>query len=331
MMRRTTTILIGLSILTGACTSGSSTTQPPTTIPGLETLAQTPDSAQTEANSDRSDEVPTLAARTGASRLVVTDEAHAYLWAGGAATVIPSNESAWVWADSAFVYWSTSVANDDGSYATQTTARTFEGDMVCELDEHVTHVTERSDGSYVAGVEREIPDEDYEVGAARPRFAVDCLTGEEQAVEPVRFVGGEAEVRSIIHVGERTFTALSDAEGNADVLNEDGDSVNGSDYAGFHAFTADGSRVAYGDMSRGLHISSSVVSRTTSSPELLWVAELELPFLYLGFVGNDVAASQPAEVVGIELRGTQSVVVIDGDSGAIRDTIPTTLNIVHIS
>ncbi|MEZ5375384.1 MAG: hypothetical protein R2733_02665 [Acidimicrobiales bacterium] len=273
-----------------------------------------------------------LAEAIAARRLVAQVDDQIHLWADGQLTVIDSDDEEWVWSDGQFVYWSSTTTTDDGEYETRTVVTAFDGETVCELAEPVHHVAVRSDGGFVAAVERDLgewPTDDDPIGY--PAFAVDCATGAEQPIEPLSFVGGEAETTSVIRVGDRSFTALGDAEGNADILNEDGVSINGDDYAGYHSFSADGSLVVYGEMSSGIHVSNEIVCRDTSSGEELWRTTLELPFGYLGFVGDQVIAEQPIEFAGTEWLGTAAVVIIDARSGRAQTSFPTTLKVLHAS
>ncbi|MEZ5378327.1 MAG: hypothetical protein R2733_17620 [Acidimicrobiales bacterium] len=309
-------------------TATPSTSQTATTATSLSTTSSTlPPSTR-----DRRSDVADLAQAIDARRLVTQVDDQIHLSADGQVTVIDSDNDAWVWSDGQFVYWSTATDTGDGGYESRTVARAFDGETVCQLPEPIHHVTERSTGGYVAAVERDLdegPADDALVGY--PAFAVDCATGDEQPIEPLRFVGGETGTTSVIRVGGRTFTALGDAEGNADVANEDGISINGDDYAGYHAFNADGSLVVYGEMSEGVHVSDEIVCRDTVTGDELWRTMLELPFGYLGFIGDQVIAEQPVEFAGTEWAGTASVVIIDARSGQTQASIATTLKVLHAS
>lgn len=344
-MRLLNLTLASLAILGAACTGSESdgaapldstteatpvlTSTTASTVAGDSTSAPEPVSPESTAPTanDRSSEVLALAVELGVSRLVVSTDEHQYLWSDGALAIRNVDDMAWLWADDAFAYWYTSTEDPVGVYNTSTIVRDYAGEVVCDLDDFVHHVTQRADGSYVAGVERRTE----EFVDAHPMFAIDCSTKAEQPIAPINFRDGETETRSILRVGGRTFEVHGDAEGNANVLSEDAVSINGDDYAGYHVFNADGSQVAYGDMRQAIHVSWIIISRDTTSGKQLWRTELELPFNYLGFAGNDTVASQPSEFDPGAEPDTASVLVLDGATGQILKTIDTTLDIIYTS
>ncbi len=104
-----------------------------------------------------------------------------------------------------------------------------------------------SDGSYVHRVTRE-PIED---GPDATMSSAATFDGTVVCNAPGEIRRREGGWRSLVTVGDRTFEEIGDAEGNADVVNEDGVSVNGDDDAGSHEFSPDGSSVVYGDYGTG--------------------------------------------------------------------------------
>ena len=164
----------------------------------------------------------------------------------------------------------------------------------------------------IAGISEEI---------AVPNYAVDCDTGSIEPIEPVSW-RWEVGTRRIERIGDRTFTHNYDAEGNGDVTNEAGISINGDDYAGYHEFSADGSRVVYGDMTDRIHVTTILRSRDTTTGELLWSAELDQPVGLTYWYGDRVVALAPAD--GVPGLAYEAVIVLDAATGEVIETVPTT-------
>ncbi|MGH1492341.1 MAG: hypothetical protein ACRBK7_23625 [Acidimicrobiales bacterium] len=257
----------------------------------------------TEADSGASDgdavgvsdtaEVARFAEETQATVVLAQrDENTAMVWHDGSVVDIPAPDNALVWSDGDFIY--RALIEQDGVVDLGLIYRAFtlDGEPVCESSDRIYHATRRSDGSFVMAVEpAEVREEPWDgIGEyAVPLDAVDCASGSRQPIEPVLVYSGEGEIRFTVRRTGRTFTGFGDAEGNADIENEQGISINGEDYAGYHTFNRDASIVAYGDMSiNGPHYSPIVVGRDTVSGEQLWRSEFEIDFSELYFVGDRV-------------------------------------------
>lgn len=319
---------------TTSSVSTSTTTAPDRTeeagaIESSTTSTTNPAVADLEDPVDRTAEVLALAEQIAASHLIVRDDHAIYARSGEQQMTFAADEFSGAWGDENFVYIHTWTPDDaDGKPgAVHSTARSYDGTVVCKLDEPIHHVTEWPIGTFVAGVQRE-PEWNDENARSYPMFAIDCVTGVEQSIAPQIVREGEAEWFEQVIVGARMFDVHFDAEGNADVLNESGTSINGDDYAGYHVFSQDGSQVIYGDMRNFIHVSTTIISRDTTTAEELWRAETEVPFYYLGFSGENVIASTPAEFDPSFESGTASVVVIDRGSGDVLDEIETTLDLI---
>ena len=232
----------------------------------------------------------------------------------GSAETVPVPITEWAWSDGDFVYetfgWPDPVSR----------AYDLAGSLVCEAEGRVLHVTRRQDGGYVMASESVIDwsDQVLEFPQPVPLDAVDCETGERQPIEPLSFLDTEIGSRFIERIGGREFRGEYDAEGNADIVNEQGISVNGDDYAGYHAFAADGSLVAYGDMGLGAgpHVSTTIRMRDTTTGTLLWSAELPRPFASLHVVDAGVLATLVrSDPIGTGDWTTDAVLVLDRDDG----------------
>lgn len=242
------------------------------------------------------------------------DDETAVIWSDGRSVEVKVSARTGLWSDGRFVYRSTGDQDSFGAAVHRP-----DGTVVCQVEGLIHHLTERADGTFVAAVEGDVPDDWDGAGEyAIPMDAVDCRTGERQAIEPVTIYGGDGEVRYVDRQADRVFTGYGDAEGNADVDNERGISINGDDYAGYHTFNADASVVMYGDMTvSGPHLSPVVVARDTNTGEQLWRAEFDIPFRTLWFIGERPAIGfvddEPAR---IEFRdGIDRLVLLDPATG----------------
>ena len=93
------------------------------------------------------------------------------------------------------------------------------------------------------------------------------------------------------------------------MTNEAGISINGDDYAGYHDFNADGSRVVYGDMTDLIHVTTMLRSRDTTTGELLWSTELDRPVGPTHWYGDRIVALAPAD--GVPGGDHEAVIVLD--------------------
>ncbi len=133
-------------------------------------------------------------------------------------------------------------------------------------------------------------------------------------------------------VADRTFEEVGDAEGKANVTNEDGVSVNGDDDGGLHRFSPDGSAVVYGDYGTGggPHFTRVIGLRNTVTGRVQWSAEVDRPFNFLAHTGDRVLVGQPREEHGFEPSGsTESVVVLDACTGEETAKVPVTTRILY--
>lgn len=242
-------------------------------------------------------------------------------------------DDAYVWSDGSFVYWETSEADESGQYKTASGAADLSGTVVCETAGSIYLVRHLPDGTYVASVERD--DEASPAGAEYPvpNYAVACLTDTAEPIEP-RTYRGEGTSRSTVRLAGQTFTFRYDAEGNADVLNEAGVSINGDDYAGFHTFSPDVSTVVYGDygVSFSPHVTSTIRVRDTATGTLRWSAELPRVFASLDFAADRVIVGLPPEAGEYEPWSAGELLAIyDASTGQRLTDLPTSIEVIHLS
>lgn len=274
------------------------------------------------------DAVSAVAARAGASVAVgVVPGVGVVRWADGEVAEVPVPDDSWT--DGTYFYrW-----EDVEATPARTSASLADGTTVCEVDGRIQWVRERNDGTYVATVLRD-DEVDFEGDAEWPipTYAVDCATGESTPIETISWQR-EGGSRTTETVAGRTFEVDGDAEGNADVFNEDGVSVNGEDYAGLHAFAPDASVVVYGDygVSHSPHITTTIRARDTIDGTLLWSAELDRPFGSLDVTDDTVVVSQPPERHRHEpWWAVESVWVFDRATGERRHEIPTPVQLLYV-
>ena len=198
-----------------------------------------------------------LADAIGASTLIARAPGRVSVFADGATTDVAMPD-VYVRSDGEFLWWT------DG---TSSTAATLDGMVVCEVEGDLHRIRAEADGGFVASVEQRFSDVAFEQGEPIPNEAVDCETGERQPIEPISW-NVEGGSRFVQRVGARTFNGEGDAEGNADIANESGISINGNDYAGYHTFDDDASRVAYlvMDAIATPHLSPLLRARATRPP-----------------------------------------------------------------
>jgi outer membrane protein assembly factor BamB len=271
--------------------------------------------------------VATLAEEIGAATLITREPGTITVFTDGATTEVATPEDAYAQSDGNFLWWTTYADRPDGAITSHSTAATLDGTIVCEADGEIHRIRQEADGGHVASVERrdEVAGNAEEI--AVPNFAVDCETGERQPIETVSWMR-EAGSRFVQRVGDRTFTGVGDAEGNADMTNEDGISINGDDYAGYHAFSADGSRVAYGDMTAATHVTNMLRSRDTTTGELLWSTELETFVAGLHWYDDRIVALVPGG--GVPGVANEAVIVLDALTGDVIKTVPASVDIAFV-
>ncbi len=247
------------------------------------------------------------------------------MFADGATTEVTTPRDAYVETDGSFLWWST---NPTGGTPVRSTAATLDGTVVCEVEGSLHRIREEPDGGYVASVTEVNTGPSTGAETPVPNFAVDCETGERRPIEPISWIR-EGGGRHVERIGDRTFTYVSDAEGNADVTNESGVSINGDDYAGYHEFNDDGSQVVYGDMTAAIHVTNLLHSRDTTTGELLWTAELESPVAGLHWYDDRIIASAPGD--GVPGVANEAVIVLDAVTGEVITTVPTTIDVAFVS
>lgn len=238
--------------------------------------------------------------------------------------------------DYEFVYWVIDEGGDEIPTARTGIVTTYDGEVVCDLAESIHHVTRRTDGTFVAAVERfSTLDEEYDDSRAEsvPVFAVDCVGGAEQPIEPFIVHVSEGRNDVVERVAGKRFTYITDAEGNADLLNEAGLVVNGDDYAGLYAFDEGADRVLYLDYGRSVspHITRHVVSRATADGELLWRTELDAWTTFHGWTTSAVVVTVSDIDAIVGDLPTVEAIVLDPTDGAVVDRLPTTLRLLHLS
>jgi hypothetical protein len=272
----------------------------------------------------------TIAEITRASTVVAAlRDGRVVTWVDGRTSEIPAPPDAWTWSDGRFVYWST---YPDGAESPLTTAAALDGSIVCEAAGRMRSLRQRPDGSFVATVERDNETTPISPEYPIPNYAVECATGASTAIDPVsfRFEGGG---RTLESVAGRTFTVHFDAEGNGDIVNADGISINGDDYAGFHTFSPDGTRVVYGDYGGGVspHVTRNIAVRNTVNGSLLWRTELPRSFAALGITDQTVVAALPSRDAEYEpWMNTELLTVFDASDGTPLASLPTSIDILHL-
>jgi hypothetical protein len=273
----------------------------------------------------------TIAETTGADTVVAAlGDGRVVTWVGGRTSQIPAPLDTRAWSDGRFVYWAT---YPDGDAVPRTTAAALDGSIVCEATGSIGSLRQRSDGSFVATVERDHEATPMPTEYPIPNYAVDCATGASTAIDPVSF-GFEGGARTLLSVDGRTFTVHFDAEGNGDIVNADGVSVNGDDYAGFHNFSPDGTRLVYGNYGGGVspHVTRNIAVRNTADGSLLWRAELPRSFGDLQMTEQRVIASVPSRDAEFEpWMNTELLAVFDAADGTPLASVPTSIDILHLS
>lgn len=270
-----------------------------------------------------------IAEITRASTVVATlPDGRVMTWVDGRTSQIPAPLDAWTWSDGRFVYW----AVYNGDEVPLTTAAALDGSIVCEAAGSMRSLRQRPDGSFVATVERDdeatrTPDEFW-----IPNYAVDCATGTSIAIDPVsvRFEGGG---RTLTSVAGRTFTVHYDAEGNGDIENAEGISINGDDYAGSHVFSPDGTRVVYGEYGGGAgpHVTWNIAVRNTGDGSLLWRTELPRSLGNLEVTDQRVVVALPSREAEYDpWMNTELLAVFDASDGTSLVQLPTSIDFLYL-
>jgi hypothetical protein len=267
----------------------------------------------------------TLAEAIGASTAIAREPRKVTVFADGTTTEVATPPDVYVQTDGTLLWWDIGT----GETTSRSAAATLDGTIVCEVEGTIHRVRQEADGGYVASVERRDEIAGIAEEIAVPNYAVDCDTGSIEPIEPVSW-RWEVGTRRIERIGDSTFTSTYDAEGNGDVTNEAGISINGDDYAGYHTFNADGSRVVYGDMTAqpGPHVTNVLRSRDTTTGELLWSAELDRPVGLTYWYGDRIIALAPAD--GVPGATVESVIVLDAVTGEVIETVSTTLDLAFV-
>jgi hypothetical protein len=274
---------------------------------------------------DRSSPLAALAQRIGASTAIAREPRKVTVFADGATIEAATPPDVYVQTDGTMLWWDIVT----GGTTSRSAAATLDGTIVCEVEGTIHRVRQEADGGYVASVERRDEIAGIAEEIAVPNYAVDCDTGSIDPIEPVSW-RWEVGTRRIERIGDRTFTHIYDAEGNGDVTNEDGISINGENYAGYHTFSADGARVVYGDMSASPspHVTTVLRSRDTTTGELLWSTELDRPVDLTYWYGDRIIARAPAD--GVPGAAGEAVIVLDAVTGEVIETVPTTLDLAFV-
>lgn len=281
-----------------------------------------------------------LAADLGVRRFLVRDGTDVVAVEDGVAVRWVSPE--YMYSDGTFIYWTTYVETDDGtSEFSESVAATFDWGVVCRFDDwSIHHVTERADGSFVAGVERPWGwADDAEVsegpdGVEVPAFAAECSDGSTQEIASFRGYGGETESWRVERVADRVFRGKGDAEGNAEWFNESEVLLTEGDITANMLFNADGSIAVHDSYAGGWAAAPriGVRARNTNSGALLWSADFEVPISSLDYNGDRVFVG----LIGADQEWTGwgnttgQIVILDGVTGDELGRFATTLNIRYV-
>ncbi len=225
----------------------------------------------------------------------------------------------WAWSDGRYVFqWA-----DVGDGTLVSTVAEFDGTVICEADGSIHHF-EPADAESGSGdamfveaspIEWELPpDGDFAI----PLNEVDCETGESERVAPVSFQAGDG-FRFIRTSGPRTFTGERNTNGVTDLLTPDGRSINGDDAAIDHSFNADATLVAYGVFASDEDpsiVTDVIRMRSVDTGEILWTAELPVPFTFLHFADERVVIGLPDQGGPQGGASTDSVVILGARDGA---------------
>lgn len=306
----------------GTILTGTFATVEPAAVRGVPPLAGAAGLAVLASGAD----VGVVVARLPGEELVT--------WNDGALAELGVATAAWVWSDGTFVYREDANPDADGVPQPSTTATRLDGDVVCTVEGRMHRLRTVDDG-FVASVER-VPDAAPPIGSEQtvPNFAVDCATGETTAIDPISWTR-EGGSRGITRVGDRTFTYEGDAEGNADMTNEQGVSIDGDEYAGYHTFSPDGDRVVYGDFTGapGPHATARIRSRDTTTGELLWTIDFAEPFGSLSHTGDHVVVAHPPPLMVDPVapwETTSWIEIYDAERGELLLTVPTVLELIYL-
>ncbi len=304
--------------VSSSTSSMSSTTvlQGPMTTEGPQARAV----STIESSQDSPEDVPDLAVfaqAVGAATVVAQVDSILHIYQNEQQASQLLGPMVWAWSDGSFIYQTSA----EGGETTFSKASLLDGTVVCETKLPIHHATERIDGTYVMAVtEQEASTFDNWDGQSVysvPTFAVDCETGDSQPIASFVTYGiGEVEVGFVERLAGREFNGVYDAEGNANIVNEHGISMNGDDYAGYHTFSPDGSMVAYGDFtdSPSPHQTNVIKVRDTNSGAMLWESELDTAFARLHF-SRDSLLVELFDPANDGSTPSDSVVVLDLSTG----------------
>ncbi len=342
-------LAVGMVVVALACsdddeasgpTATTSPFAPSTVAPPSSTVGTSTTPTSTTLAPLAETDLEELAAALGVTKLVVmdTDGSGVVTWSEGEAGRVDVPADTFAWSDGGFVYWLTRERQASGPDAITSFAATFDGTSVCRAPGEIERVTPRDDeiislddGQFEAVIEFEAVVDDAPDEWPRPRARFDCSTWAELPLDPVTWTR-EAGWRSLLTVAGRSFEEVGDAEGNADITNQAGVSINGGDYAGTHRFSPDGSSVAYGDYGTGAspHFTRVMRVRDTVTGELRWSAELDRAFNFLAHTGDRVLVGQPRPEHEFEgWKSMESIVVLDATTGEEIAAIPTSAVFLH--
>ncbi len=320
-------------------TSTTSTTQAPTTSssPGDDGGEPYAPPAPSHTNQDAQE----LAAALGVDRLLVADGTDFIAVDSGVAV---RESDVWPWTDGRFLYWD-ETSYDEQSGTTSfvgSFAATFDWTVVCEFEDwDIHHVTERADGSLVAGVERpwdwatEEPDFNEGGRVDVPAFAAECSGGSTQPIASFRGYGGDSEWWGVERVAGRVFTFHGDAEGNADFFNESGLLLNGDDIVSSQLYNDDASLALHGIYVGGWASAPrmSIRLRDTTTGQALWSRDFDTPISSLDYDGERVFVGLVPD--GEQWQGydysTDRIIILDGGDGGVIDEVPTSLWVHYAS
>ncbi len=295
----------------------------PTSAPTASTRASVP---PTERISD----LPTVLDRLGASFAVTSDPSGVTTWANGKRlTTFGGNEfTSYQWLGDLLIRQVT----DAKGLRSHSTAFDVTATAICEADGQMYRIRRPAGrAGWVASVTR-IDQMAVALGEI-PTYAVDCSTGEQTVIASaasLREGGGTGQ----LYIGQRQFVADYDAEGNAKVVNEQGRSVNGTDLAGLHTFSADGSLVAYADFTdaSGPFATRQFVVADTTTGEARWRGTVDAAIADLFFLGDRVVVeTKPESAVVDATPGPVTLNVFEVADGTPLSVIETPAPLLHLS
>ena len=264
----------------------------------------------------------TLAEAIGASTAIAREPGKVTVFADGTTTEVATPPDVYVQTDGTLLWWDIVT----GETTSRSAAATLDGTIVCEVEGVIHRIRQDPDGGYVASVERAR-------GDRRPPRRPPCRTTPSTVSPAIRSrsnpSGGRGRSAPDYRaVGDRTFTDSDDAEGNADVTNEAGISINGDDYAGYHDVLRrripgrvrrhDGPDSRDDRLAVTRHHDGRAAverrARSTGRPDVLVRRSHRRP-------GPRRRRSR---------RGVEAVIVLDAVTGEVIETVPTTLDLAFV-